>query len=356
MNIGVVGCGAVTSLYYAPALELLENEGLLRVTTLFDPDPAAMARIGGTFPGACLAGELRELLEREVGLVIVASPPRYHAEQTILALRSGRSVLCEKPLATTAADGQAMIEAAVEAGQVLAVGMVRRFLPSTWTIRNLLARGVLGELRAVHCFEGGPFEWPVRSQSYFDRSSSGGGVFLDIGIHVLDLLTWWFGPPSAVDYQDDAMGGVEANCRIHLSYEGFGAEIQLSRDWARPNRYLLQGSRSWLSWTVNDGDRFQMGSHDSEYVSEIRLHEVLKEGGVPAAGAPASNYHQSFVEQIRSVIRAMGGEDTPIVSGKQALENVRLVEHCYQNRALLAMPWLSEQERHNARKLSGSAA
>jgi predicted dehydrogenase len=68
----------------------------------------------------------------------------------------------------------------------------------------------------VEAFEGGQFDWPVRSTGYFTRAQSGGGVLQDIGTHVLDLLAWWFGEPEALLYEDDAMGGVEANCRIRV--------------------------------------------------------------------------------------------------------------------------------------------
>ncbi len=356
LKVGVVGCGAVTAAYHAPALELLVSEGLIEVAGLFDPDPEAMTGIAHMFPTARLASDLGELLERDPDLVLVASPPRYHAEQTILALRAGCSVLCEKPLATTAADAEAMVDAADAAGRLLAVGMVRRYLPATRTIRDLLARNALGELRAVGCFEGGPFDWPVRSESFFDRSESGGGVFLDIGVHVLDLLTWWLGPPRAVKYEDDAMGGVEANCRLRLTYAGFEADVRLSRDWARPNEYVLSGSRGWVSWSVNEADNFRMGLDGSEFASEVRLYETLVENGLPTTGAPAVNFHQSLVEQIRSVARAVRGEDAAIVFGAEALETMRLMERCYRERSLLPMPWLGERELLAARRLGGSAA
>jgi predicted dehydrogenase len=265
-------------------------------------------------------------------------------------------VLCEKPLATKAADAEAMIDAADAAGRLLAVGMVRRYLPATQAIRELLARDALGELHEVHCFEGGPFEWPVRSESYFERSESGGGVFLDIGSHVHDLLTWWLGTPETVEYADDAMGGVEANCRLRLSHAGFEVDVRLSRDWARPNEYRLSGSRGWLQWTANEADRFRMGSSGAEYASEIRLHEALVEGDLTTAGPPAANYHRSFVEQIRSVVRAVRGEDAPVVRGAEALESVRLIERCYAERSLLPMPWLGELESRAALALGGSAA
>ncbi len=354
LNVGIVGCGAVTDLYYAPALNVLERARVLKVSALFDPEGKNMRQVGAKIPGAALARTFEELLQMEVALVIVASPPQYHAGQTIQALRAGKAVLCEKPLATTLADGQSMVDTAVDASRLLAVGLIRRYFPAVRAIKTALASGMLGQLRAFRCFEGGPFQWPARSDAYFDNKSAGGGVFLDIGPHILDLLNWWLGVPAEIVYEDDAVGGVEANCRIRLVYDGFCGDVRLSRDWERPNRYLFQGSRGWLGWAVNEADRIEIGFSDSGYAAAARLHEATGENGSVTLGRPAANFHQSFVEQVRSVVAAVHGDNAPIVSGVEALESVQLIEHCYRHRALLPMPWLSEREWLGARQLADS--
>src|SRR5438552_10737474 len=117
---------------------------------------------------------------------------------------------------------------------------------------------LIGPLRSIFCFEGGPFDWPVASYRYFSRSEAGGGVLLDIGTHCLDLLIWWFGMPSDITYVDDSMGGIEANCFLVLQYADFEARIRLSRDWGQPNLYRLEGDHGSISWTVNDAHCFRV--------------------------------------------------------------------------------------------------
>jgi predicted dehydrogenase len=345
LNIGVIGCGAVTDQYYLPALKVLEQEGLARPSALFDPDAEGLSRAGLAFPRAKRATSLEAFLQCPAELVIVASPPTFHAKQTIAALQSGRAVLCEKPMAITAADCEAMVKAAQEAGQLLCVGLMRRAFPATQTIRNILQGGMLGPLRLFRCFEGGPFRWPVRSASYFDKRTSGGGVLIDIGPHVLDLLGWWLGPPKEISYQDDAMGGVEASCRIHLAYDGFAGEVRLSRDWHRPNRYHFEGMRGWLGWTVNDADQIEWGFPETSYAAAAQLRDVGSIDGLPGQGRAAPNFLQSFLAHLRGVVAAARGEIAPMVSGAEALESMRLIEHCYRIRTLLPMPWLHEQAR-----------
>src|SRR5918997_213797 len=146
VRVALVGCGAVSQRYYAPALQELARHRLLHVSALYDPEPRNVTRIEQSFPGAYRAGDLAGLPTQQIDLAIVASPPRYHADQTITLLRSGLSVLCEKPMATSVAEAEAMIEAAGSAPGILAIGLFRRFFPAAQTIHRIISLGVLGEL------------------------------------------------------------------------------------------------------------------------------------------------------------------------------------------------------------------
>ena len=353
LAVGILGCGAVAAGYYAPALGRLEQEGLVRVAALWDPAADALAQIARKFPRAERAPGINDLLRHGLELVVVASPPRFHREQVTDALNAGAAVLCEKPLATTVADAEAMVRAAGEAGRPLAVGLMRRFFPAVRTLKAMLEARMIGEVRRFHCFEGGTFRWPVRSSSYFERETSGGGVLMDLGPHLLDLLLWWLGTPSQVAYADDAMGGVEANCRLQLSYDGFAGEVRLSRDWHRPNRYVFEGTAGVLAWTVPEADRLELVWHESGHVAELILREAMP-GDPSEPGRPAANFEQSFVEQIRQVIAAARGEPSLMVDGAEALESLRLIQRCYGQRRLLRSDWMGEREIRAAQELAAS--
>ena len=351
-EVALVGCGAVAELYYTPALQELERTGHLHVRALFDPSPDRVAALKKTFPSAAPVGNLAELSRLGVDFAIIASPPRYHAEQTIQALTSGLSVLCEKPMAATVAEGEAMIEAAAAARQVLAVGLFRRFFPATQAIRELLSRNILGEVTSFSCSEGGIFDWPVQSASYFQKGAARGGVLLDIGVHVLDLLTWWFGEPIEVRYEDDAMGGIEANCRIRLRFaQGFAGEVRLSRDWPLSNRHVIQCTKGWVSWNANEAEGIQIGFYDADFALGSQLYENKLTNVLPTLGQPAFNFQQSFVSQLRNVIAAVRGTEPLVVSGEQGLQSLKLIEYCYRHRTLMPMPWLSEQEYTRAQQI-----
>ena len=356
LKVALVGCGAVARLYYAPALRELEKVQLVQVTALYDPHPVNAARLAQSFPGATRLGELAQLARLGVDLAIIASPPRYHAEQAIQSLQSGLSVLCEKPMAATVAESEAMVEAAVAARRVLAVGLVRRFLPACQTIRAILAQRILGDVQSFHFMEGGTFRWPTESTTYFDRDVAVGGVLADIGSHLLDLLTWWMGEPTEVRYEDDAMGGVEVNCRIELKLaEGFGGVVRLSRDCELRSRCFIRGSRGWLSWSIDAPGELQMQFNGTAPVVAGHLHEHDASRGLPGPGRRVMTFEQSFIAQLRNVVAAVQGKDEAFVTGRDALAGLRLVERCYLHRSLMPMGWLNERERARAETLADDA-
>jgi predicted dehydrogenase len=166
---------------------------------------------------------------------------------------------------------------------------------------------------------------------------------MDVGVHALDLLGWWFGPCTALSYEDDAMGGVEADCRLTLAFGEMEGELRLSRTWRRPNRYEIVGAAGRIAWTVDDPERLELQLGSSQH----RLKGVLYEPGRPAA-----NFHQSMVEQFRAVTRAVAGAPAEFVSGADALPALELIERCYARRRLMPMGWLGAEERGAAERLA----
>ncbi len=351
--VALVGCGAVASCYYAPALAALEGEGVVRVAALLDPDPRGIDELRRAFPAARAVDDVAGLGHERVELAIVASPPRLHAQQTIAALQAGVAVLCEKPMATTVAECDAMIAAADAARRLLAVGLYRRFLPAARTIAEVLRSGRLGRLRRFRCAEGGAFTWPVRSTAFFERAA--GGVLADVGVHVLDLLGSWLGRPARARYEDDAMGGVEANCRVELEYaDGVAGEVRLSRDTPQPNRWVFECADGWLAWDVHHVDGLQIGLHGVELGFDAALRPIADTDAGPTLAGASPNFARSFVAQIRNVAAAVRRGAPPLVSGTDGRESVRLIDDCYARRTLMSMPWLGDAEVARAHELGGT--
>ena len=309
LNAAILGCGAVSELYYMPALKELEQNNLVKVKALLDPNPARLSKLGDFFPVAAPFQKVEELNRHDIDFAIVASPPQYHAGQTIQLLQDGIHVLCEKPLALTLADAEAMVAAGSAWNRLLAVGLFRRFFPAVQLIQAMLSLDILGVVKTFTWHEGGIFQWPVQSASYFSRDTAQGGVLFDIGVHVLDLLSLWWGQPEEVDYEDDAMGGVEANCRIKLKFpQGFSGDVRLSRDCPLSNRLVIDCEKGWLSWAPNEAENVQIGFNNSDYALAAKLHGVSSENHrFHTLGLEGDNLEQSFIRQLSNVVSAIHG-------------------------------------------------
>jgi predicted dehydrogenase len=352
VKIVLVGCGAVSQLYYSPALKELEKLQILSVNALFDPNPANIRLIQKVFPGAKALVSLDDISSKDFDFGIVASPPQYHAVQAIQLLQAGLSVLCEKPMAASVAEAEEMITVAERSSGLLAIGLFRRFFPATQTIRKILSSNMLGDIKSFSFSEGGYFQWPVQSQSYFKKATAH-GVLADIGVHLLDLMIWWFGNPAEVFYEDDTMGGIEVNCRLQCKFDqNFSGEVRLSRDCMLPNSYLIHGKNGWLKWDVNDApNQIQLGFNDSSLAIDARIYDVDPRNPL-FPGEVSYSFEQSFTSQIYNLIAAKEGKESLMMPAKEAIKSLRVIESCYQNRTLMRMPWLSELEIKRAYQLN----
>ncbi|WP_037571137.1 Gfo/Idh/MocA family protein [Phaeacidiphilus oryzae] len=181
LGIGLVGCGGFAEFVLDAAAGLPG----LRLAAVADPSRERAERLGGSH-GVPALGSLDELLGREdVAAVLIATPPATHAAMAVAALRAGRHVFCEKPLATTTADAAAVAEEARRAGRALVVDHVLRYNPLLRAVARLTEEGLLAPPRRF-LFENdaadqdlGPDHW------FWDRAHSG-GIFVEHGVHFFD--------------------------------------------------------------------------------------------------------------------------------------------------------------------------
>ncbi len=334
----LVGCGAVSRLFYQPALLALAHHGLLRVVAVVDPAPNAREELARALDARACA-DLPAALPLGAELAILASPPRFHRAQAEAAFAAGLDVLCEKPLAATAVDAAAMVAAATAAGRLLAAGHYKRFMPAHRALKQLIELGTFGPLLSVEIAEGGKFGWPAATDSFFRPEQTPGGVLLDLGVHVLDLLLWWLGEPTSFTYADDARDGLEANCRLAATFAG-GAQLdlRLSRDWRTANTYVFRFERATVHSRVNASNRLELTFDGLPMTFAAELREPLP----PHATAPTAALEtnpQAFVAQLADVCAAVRERRAPFVPGASAVAPVRWIEECYRRRQPLPEEW-----------------
>ena len=134
----------------------------------------------------------------ELDAVSVSTPNAFHADPTIAALKAGKHVICEKPLAGNAKDGARMVTAAEESGLVLQIGLQARFNRHNWTLRKRIEQGLLGDVyygRTMALRRRGIPGAPT----FVTKAISGGGPLIDIGVHSFDVMLYLVGYPDPVE-------------------------------------------------------------------------------------------------------------------------------------------------------------
>lgn len=193
LKVAVIGVGFIS--YYH--LINYQNDPNTEIVALCDIDREKLERRGKEFGVKALYEDYREMLAKEeIDLVSVCTWNSVHAPAAIAALEAGKHVLCEKPMAMNAEQAEAMRAAAEKSGKVLQVGFVRRFGRDAEVIREFSQRGALGDLYFARAFyvrrHGNPGGW------FGDKSRSGGGPLIDLGVHVIDLVRYLMGNPKPV--------------------------------------------------------------------------------------------------------------------------------------------------------------
>lgn len=155
----------------------------------------------------------------EVDVVYVSSPHPMHRDNALQAIEAGKHVLVEKPFTLNAAEARQLVSAARERGVFLMEAMWTRFLPHIIEIRELLARGEIGDVRMVLADHGFFMAEDANSRLY--APELGGGALLDLGIYPVSFATMVLGRPSRITaVSNPAFTGVDAQTSMLFQYEG----------------------------------------------------------------------------------------------------------------------------------------
>lgn len=328
VGVGVIGCGAVAEFHHLPAIALSEGA---HAAALVDLDPERAARLARRFGAATTATDYRQVLD-QIEAAVVALPNHLHAPVTIDLLRRGIHVLVEKPMAMNGAEADDMIAAADSSGAMLAVGLEFRFFEACRWVRRLLRTGFIGPLRSFDVRVGVVPQGPWASEFLVRPETAGGGVLMDFGPHLLDLLLWWLGDWSEVDYRDDALGGLEADCLLHLTLRsGVTGTVEISRTRTLRNVCVLEGERAVL----------EVGMWDPDPEIRLRPHEeaLPLAGHVRPAEAVGLTFTDVFVRQVDDFTGAIREGRPPFVDGREGRRSLALIDACYACRRPLDLPW-----------------
>jgi predicted dehydrogenase len=212
---GIIGCGNVTEVKSGPGFQKADHSELVAVMRR---DAALAEDYARRHSVPRWYSDAQQLIEDpEVDAVYIATPPAYHKEYTIKAAKAGKPVYVEKPMAMNTAECEEMLEACRQAEVPLFVAYYRRALPRFRKVKELLASGAIGQVRFVTTMHLGQFKknsWRVQPEI------SGGGLFVDVASHTLDLLDDLFGPIASVrGFADNQGHHYEAEDIVTGAYE-----------------------------------------------------------------------------------------------------------------------------------------
>jgi predicted dehydrogenase len=190
---GILGCGDVTEVKSGPALQKCTGSRLVAVMRRDAAMAADYARRHGVPRSYSDAAAL--CADPEVNAIYIATPPGSHLDLARLAAAAGKPAYIEKPFGRSATEADAINAAFTAAGQPVFAAYYRRALPRFVKVRELLAADALGRLTGVNLRHAGP---PPGDNWRLDPAVSGGGLFIDLGSHALDLLDHLVGPIQSV--------------------------------------------------------------------------------------------------------------------------------------------------------------
>jgi predicted dehydrogenase len=245
LKVGIIGCGKITEVRHAP--EYCENPNC-KLVAFYDVVYERAEAFAQQYQAKAYTS-VEELLASEVDAVSVCVANLYHASITIQALKAGKHVLCEKPMATTLEDCEAMLQAQKESGKFLMIGQNQRLAKSHGKAKEILDSGEIGKLISfqINFSHQGPEVWTGLKESwFFDKRISSFGAMADLGVHKTDLIYYLTGQKiitttaviSTLDkkYADGTPISVDDNAfciytlengvvgTIHVSWTNYGME------------------------------------------------------------------------------------------------------------------------------------
>lgn len=311
---GVLGCARIARLWVIPAIRRCGNARLQAVASR---DPAKLGEFGSLFGDFQWYDAYDALLESpEVDAVYVPLPNSMHREWAIRAMRSGKHVLCEKPLALDSREAAEMAATARECGVLLMEAFMYRYTDRMRQIGRILDSGVLGQIRSVNS----TFRFYLdRQNTIKENPALGGGAMYDIGCYPLNLIGLVAGAePVSVAVECDKPRGVDINLSALLRYDsGLIASLHCGFNAFGRMHSEIVGSEGALlvpdtfldvpgQITLHSGKGIELidVAESDRYAEEIRdFSAAILEGRAPKLGLEESLRNMRALDAIMMKIR-----------------------------------------------------
>ncbi len=239
---GIAGPGRIAATVAADFVHVPDAE----LVAVGSRSPERARDFAGRFGVPQAYGSYAELFAADLDAIYLATPNAQHTELALAAIAAGKAVLVEKAFTCSVADTTAIVDAARSAGVFVMEAMWTRFLPAISHLRELVASGELGEVRAVYgdllAFR------PYDPEDRLFDPELGGGAVLDLGVYVISFAQQFLGAPTrVVAVGATAPNGVESDAGILLGYPDGPYSVQaIGFSAPGPGRQVVAGTRGWV--------------------------------------------------------------------------------------------------------------
>ncbi|HET6349710.1 MAG TPA: Gfo/Idh/MocA family oxidoreductase [Candidatus Krumholzibacteria bacterium] len=322
-RIAVAGAGHVAQVAHIPAYRANPEVELVAIA---DYDRVKARRIKDQFGFKESYDDFNEMLKKaEVDAVDLCTPNYLHAPMAIAALRSGRDVLCEKPMSRNAKEAQQMVDAAEKYDRILMVAMNNRFREDAQMLHKFVSAHELGDIQIIKAgWLRRATDWKDRAW-FTERGKAGGGALLDLGTPLVDLSIWISGLKPAAAISCGVFGGkgkdsVEDSGCAMVRFDS-GACLMLEVNWN------LRDERDAVYMQI-------YGSKGAGILTPLQLHKSIR--GVlvnvtPTLGRQKNYYKESYQAEIDHFIQCVRKQKEPATSGKDALGIMKIMDAMYQS-------------------------
>ena len=326
-NIGIIGCGKIAQVRHIPEYA---DHPQAKLAGFFDLNQDRAQALAEQWGGKAYSSWEELLADPAIDAVSVCVANNAHAQISIAALKAGKHVLCEKPMATTLEDCEAMVAAARESGKFLMIGQNQRLTKAHQKARELVENGTLGKILTFRTTfgHGGPETWsvdPGKNTWFFDKSKAAMGAMADLGIHKTDLIQYLLGQTvvettakvTTLDKRgaDGQLIGVDDNAICIYRMSG-GAMGTMTASWtfygAEDNSTVLYGTKGILRIYDDPAYSLKLITADGEKV----LYELE---------AIQTNDNQTKSGVIDCFMDCLVNNTPPAISGESVLTAMRAV-------------------------------
>lgn len=347
MRAGIIGCGGIANSKHLPAIKKMGKIDMVAFCDII-PERAEKAREEYGTEDAQVFTDYKELLKLDLDAVYVTTPNREHSFISIDAMKAGKNVLCEKPMAKTSEEAKAMLDTAKETGKVLTIGYQNRYRADSTYLKRACDNDELGDIyyAKAHAIRRRAVPtWGV----FLNEEEQGGGPLIDIGTHALDLTLWMMN-----NYEPDmVMGSV---------YKKLGDQTETANAWGdwNPEEYTVEDSAFGFikmkngativlesAWALNTldvdeaktslcGTKAGADMKDGLRINKVKYNKQIIEkpalDGEGVAFFDAEGEEPSVIEQETFYNAVMNGKDV-VVKPEQAYVVTQILEAIYKSAA-----------------------